>query len=227
MRPNGRQNFALLGLIGALAAMLAAPTAGFADTLKAEVELSTKNVGLKETVLGNLFADAMKASAKSDIAFIAADYFTADITVAKGTVSTADILKALESPDDSIAIIKLTGDQIQRGMERSLFLQPKFNSGFLQFSGMTVTYKSENDADKRVLSIKIGDNALESGKTYKVAMPAPLAKGGLSYFKIWKPSDSDKNTEKSISSAVTSYLSDHKTLAKGEERLVNKSKEPK
>ena len=224
MRPNGRQTFALLGLFGALAITLVASTAGFADSLKAEVELSAKNIGSKETIIGNLVADAIKAEAKTDIAFIAADYFSKDFVIAKGNTSSAEILRALDAPDDNISILKLTGDQIQRGMERSLFLLPKSNSGFLQFAGMTVTFKSENDADKRVLSIKIGSDALDTGKTYKVAMPAPLAKGGLSYFKIWKPGDIQKDTEKTIQTAVMNYLSEHKTLAKGEERLVNKSK---
>ena len=226
MRPYGRQLFALLGLFGALAITLAAPTAGFADSLKAEVELSAKSIGSKETALGNLVADALKASAKTDIALIAADYFSKDVTISKGATSSAEILKALDAPDDTIAILKLSGDQIQRGMERSLFLLPKSNTGFLQISGMTVTYKSENEADKRILSIKIGDDALELKKIYKVAMPAPLAKGGLSYFKIWTKTDIEKDTEKSIQSAVSNYLTDHKTLSKGEERLVNKSKQP-
>jgi hypothetical protein len=55
-------------------------------------------------------------------------------------------------------------------------------------------------------------------------MPAPLANGALAYFKIWKKSDMDKDTGKTLEDALHDYLADHKTIAKGEERLVVKSK---
>ena len=63
-------------------------TAGFADTLKAEAEITTKDISTKECILGDAISDAIKTSAKSDIAFIAADYFN-EITVAKGNVDKA------------------------------------------------------------------------------------------------------------------------------------------
>jgi 2',3'-cyclic-nucleotide 2'-phosphodiesterase (5'-nucleotidase family) len=221
MRPSGRRPVALVGLFGTMALMLCVAAAGFADTLKAEVELTTKEVGSKECVLGDIIADAIKASAKTDAAFIAADYFN-EVTIPKGNTSTAEVLKALEARSDTIAIVKLTGEQISRAMERSLYLYPKSNSGFLHFSGLTVTFNPAAEADKRVVSIKVNGEALENSKTYRVAMPSPLAKGGLSYFKVWKSSDIEKDTEKTVESAVTSYLSDHKTLTKGEDRLVIK-----
>jgi 2',3'-cyclic-nucleotide 2'-phosphodiesterase (5'-nucleotidase family) len=223
MRPYGRQTVALAGLFGAIALLMGAPTAVRAETLKAEVELSTKDIGSKETVLGDAIADAIRSAVKCDAAFVAADYFN-EITIPKGAVNTSDILKALVMPGDTIAIVKVTGDQIQRGMERSLFLTPKFNSGFLQFSGLVVTFRPDADADKRVVSIKINGETLEANKTYHVAMPTPLAKGGLAYFKIWKSSDIEKETDKTLQMAVASYFSDHKTLSKGEERLVAKGK---
>src|SRR5437899_676573 len=138
MRGYGRPTVALIGLLGAIALMPAPATAAHAETAKAEVELTTKDVGSKETVLGDLVADAIRTAAKADAAVIAADYFN-DVTIPKGNVTAADILKALVMPGDTIAVVKLTGDQIQRGMERSLFLYPKFNSGYLHVSGMVVT----------------------------------------------------------------------------------------
>jgi 2',3'-cyclic-nucleotide 2'-phosphodiesterase (5'-nucleotidase family) len=223
MRPYGRQTVALVGLFGAIALLLAVSTAAHAQTLRADVELSTKDVGSKETVMGNLIADAIHSAVKCDAAFIAADYFN-EVNVPKGAVNATDILKALVMPGDTIAVVKVTGEQIQRGMERSLFLFPKFNSGFLQFSGLVVTFKPDADADRRVFSIKVNGESLEANKTYHVAMPTPLAKGGLAYFKIWKSSDIEKETDKTLQMAVTSYFNEHKTLSKGEERLVAKGK---
>jgi len=223
MKPIGRRTVALVGLAGAIALMLGAPTFVQADTLKAEAELSTKEIGSKESVVGDFVADAIHAAVKCDAAFIAADYFN-EVTIPKGAVANTDILRALVMPGDTITIVKLSGDQIQRGMERSLFLYPKFNSGFLQISGIVVTFRPESDADKRVISIKINGDTLEAGKTYQVAMPTPLAKGGLAYFKIWKASDIVKETDNTLQTAINGYLMDHKTISKGEERLVAKGK---
>ena len=221
MRPFGRQTVALVGLFGVIALIPGTGTFAQADTLKADVELTTKDIGSKESVVGDLVADAIRAAVKCDAAFVAADYFN-EVTIAKGSLSNSDILRGLVMPGDTISIVKLSGDQIQRGMERSLFLHPKFNSGFLQVSGLVVTFRP--DADKRVISVKINGEALETSKIYHVAMPTPLAKGGLAYFKIWKASDIVKETDKTLQLAVNSYLADHKTINKGEERLVAKGK---
>lgn len=221
MRPFGRKIVALVGLVVATALLTGTHIASNADTLKADAELSTKEIGSKENIVGNAIADAIRASAKSDIAFIAADYFN-EIKIPKGNFDSTEFLKALVMPSDKITIVKLTGDQITRAMERSLFLYPKFNSGFLQVSGMTVTFKPDGDVDRRILSIKVDGDALDNAKTYTVAMPAPLADGGLAYFKIWKKTDIDKKTEKTLQDALTAYYENTKSLPKGEERLVAK-----
>ena len=224
MRPIGRRTAVLVGLIGIITLISGSGALAAADTLKAEVDLSTKDIGSKENVVGELVADAVRSAVKCDAAFVAADYFN-EVTIPKGAVTNADVLRTLVMPGDTISVVKLTGEQIQRGMERSLFLYPKFNSGFLQVSGMTVTFRADPDVEKRVISIKINGDMLDAARTYHVAMPAPLAKGGLAYFKIWKASDIVKDgNEKTLQIAVNSYLQDHKTISKGEERLVAKAK---
>jgi 2',3'-cyclic-nucleotide 2'-phosphodiesterase (5'-nucleotidase family) len=223
MRPYGRRTVVLVGLAGAIALMLGSHSVALAQTAKAEVELTTREVGSKEVVLGDLVADSIHDAVKCDAAVIAADYFN-EVTIPKGSVAAADIMKALVMPGDTITVIKLTGDQIQRGMERSLFLYPKYNSGFLQISGLVVTFKADAEPDKRVVSIKINGDTLDANKTYHVAMPTPLAKGGLAYFKIWKATDKEPESDKTLFSAVTSYLNEHKTITKGEDRLVVKGK---
>ncbi len=220
MRPIG---WRIVALLGAAALILGSNATSRADTLRSEVDLTTKDIGSKESVLGSMIADAIRAASKTDAAFIAADYFN-EVAIPRGSVSTSDILRSLVMPGDSITIVKLSGEQVQRGMERSLFLYPKFNSGFLQVSGIVVTFRPESNADKRVISIKINGEPLDPVKSYRVAMPAPLAKGGLAYFRIWKPSDILKETDKTLQTALTSYLADHRTVAKGEERLVAKSR---
>lgn len=232
MSARGRRSFAVTLLLAIVVGTFCA-TAGLGDTLgdtfRSDVDLSSKEIASRETALGDLIADAVRASVKCDAAFVAADYFN-EIQLPKGSLTGADVLKALVIPGDEISVVKLTGDQIQRAMEFSLFLYPKPNSGFLQVSNMTVTFRPDANADKRIVSIKINGDALETTKTYLVAMPTPLAKGGLAYFKFWKPSDIEKDTYKSTDKpktlhvAVLAYIAEHKTFTKGEDRLIAKGK---
>ena len=224
MRPWGRRLVALAGLSGTIAMLLCVAAAGFAETIKTEVELSTKEADSKESQLSDVVADAIRTSAKSDAAFIAATSFNDTTALPKGAFNSKDLLNALVHKDETIVIVKLKGEQISKALEQGLYLYPKANSAFLQLSGVVVTINPQAEAGKRVVSVKIGGDAVEAGKTYRVAMPAPLANGGLAYFKIWSKSDIEKDTDKTVEAAVTEYLSDHKTLSKGDDRLVIKGK---
>jgi 5'-nucleotidase / UDP-sugar diphosphatase len=214
---------ALIGLTGVLAILpVSRASAQPPEAVRTEVEISTKEINAKENVLGAFVADAIRASAKADAAFIDASSFVDVGTLPKGNVSGANILKALESKSDSIVLVKLTGAQILKALEHSLYLYPKPNSGFLQFSGLTVTANPNAERETRVVSVKVGGDPLDPNKTYKVAMPAPLANGALGYFKIWKKSDIIEDTKKTLEAAVTATLREKKTLTKGDERLVIK-----
>ena len=229
MTRQERRHFALLGVMSAAAMMLLVIPSGRADTVKIETELTTKEIGTKESQLGQIIADAIRETAKSDAALIAASSFTENITLPKTKADTADFLKALDFKTDAISVVKLTGAQIRKAMEHSLYLYPKTNSGFVQFSGMKVTVNPDAEKDARVVSITINDEAIKNDKTYKVAMPAPLADGALAYSKIWKKGDIDKDSEKdlkdkTLETAVTAFLKGKKSLPKGDDRLVIKGK---
>ena len=190
-----------------------------ADALKSQVELTTKECGSKETALCNLIADAIREIADSDIAFVSSSAFN-EVSFPKGPVTKEDILKALEFRDDNVIVVKLTAAQILKALEHSLYLFPKTNSAFLHFSGITVEVKPEAEKGKRVVSVKLDDKLLENGKSYKVAMPSPLAKGALAYSKIWKSSKEDKDTDKTLETAILDYLKKKTLIEKSDERLI-------
>lgn len=222
----------LLGSLSMLSLLCAIPRAFGQNNVKAESELTTKDIGAKESAIGNYVADALRHETKADLSLIAASYFTSDLKFAKGDVSLSEFLKVLEYKDDSVSIVKLTGAQILKALEHGMYLFPKSNSGFLQFSGMVVTIDSDAEKEKRVLSVKIEGSSLENSKTYKVAMPTPLANGALAYFKIWKKDDIDKEAskkleDKTLGSLITQYLKERKSIKsieKGDERLIVKGK---
>jgi 5'-nucleotidase / UDP-sugar diphosphatase len=225
MRPMGRRSrVALVGLLGAMALLPGVP-AESAETNRTEIEISTRGIDTGETALGDLVADAIRMSAKADVAFIPAAAFTEmPLTITVGPFTIARLMQALEYKIESIVLVKLTGEQIRAALEHGLSLYPKANPSFLQMSGLTVTARQGGESDKHVVSIKIGGDPLVAGKTYKVAMPLTLANGALAYFKYWKKSDMEKDTDTTLERALTSYLADHDTITKGDERLVAKNK---
>jgi 2',3'-cyclic-nucleotide 2'-phosphodiesterase (5'-nucleotidase family) len=212
----------LIGLCGLLA-LIPTPASAVAETYRTEVELSTKEIGSKEVTLGDLVADAIRASAHADVAFVVAAAFSDTAAIIKpGSFEMSDLLKTLEYKNETITIVKLTGDQIHAALEHGLYLYPKTNSSFLQTSGLTMTVDADAEGEKRVSAIKVGGEPLVAGKSYHVAMSNTLALGTLAYSKIWKKSDIEKDTGKTLEAALIAYLTDHHVVSRGEDRLISK-----
>ena len=123
-------------------------------------------------------ADQIKAAAKSDIAFLPAG-------VLKSSFKSGDLAGLMAFPTDEITVSLLTGSQIRQALERSIALYPSPNHGFLQLSGIVVTFSKKADPNKRIVSVTLAGANLEDEKKYRVAMPSLLASGGLGYFTIW------------------------------------------
>ena len=133
-------------------------------------------------------ADYLKEFAGTDGAFIAAG-------LVKSNYQRDNLATLMEYPTDEIVVVNLTGAQIRQAFERSLSFFPQPNSGFLQISGFEVTFNRSGGPNSRVVSVTAGGSALENGKTYSIAMPANLGRGGLGYFKIWDKSKIAKTIE--------------------------------
>ncbi len=196
-----------------------------ADTYRSDVELSNREIALRQVPLGDLVADAVRASARADVGLVPASAFSdTSVTLARGGFALGDALKSLEYKSETIAVVKLTGEQIRAALENSLYQYPARSNALLQTSGLVVSFSASASPGRRVTSAKINGADVQSGKIYRVAMPISLANGGNAYFKYWKKSDTEKDTGVTLEAALTAYLNDHKIIAKGEDRLVASSK---
>jgi 2',3'-cyclic-nucleotide 2'-phosphodiesterase (5'-nucleotidase family) len=123
-------------------------------------------------------ADVLRDAAGADGAFLAAGMI-------KSTFQQDNLATLLEFPNDEIVVVALTGAQIKQAFERSVSLYPQPNSSFLQISGFEVTFSPSAPPNSRVKSATAGGAPIEDGKSYTIAMPVTLARGGYGYFKIW------------------------------------------
>jgi 5'-nucleotidase / UDP-sugar diphosphatase len=167
--------------------------------------LTSKDSGSSETELGDLVADAIRGSLKTDIAFITASELK-ETTVAKGDVSAADIADAITYQSDPIVILTLKGDQIRKALERSVIIYPQKNLGFLQVSGLKFSFDPSRPKESRVTSITVGGRALDPEAAYSVGATSSLANGALGYFRVWGKDQITSVTKTSLVQAVETYL---------------------
>ena len=136
------------------------------------------NPEVQSTVVGQAIADRIRATANTQAAFIPAG-------VLKSTDPSEELSKALLYPTDDIAIVELKGFQIRQALERSVSFFPMASGSFLQLSGISASFSRSAAERRRVQSIAIGENKVDDARTYTVAMPMTLARGGLGFFKMW------------------------------------------
>lgn len=123
-------------------------------------------------------ADILREVANADGAFLAAG-------LVKESFQNDDLATLMQYPDDEIVVIGITGAQIRQAFERSISLFPQPNTSMLQISGFEVVFDPNAEPNKRIKRVSANGSALEDGKTYNIAMPSSLGRGGLGYFKIW------------------------------------------
>ncbi len=178
----------IYGMLAASVVLLAAVGSQAAAQGTSTTEISGAGSRTQETTAGNLVADAVRAAANADVAIVAADALTG-ATVSRGAVSQGDLKSLLTDPEDEVATLALTGAQLKVVLERSVSAHPKPFDGFLQVSGLTLTFNNDRPAQSRVTDVRVNGAALEPNRRYRVATMATLAGGGLGYFRIWDQKD--------------------------------------
>lgn len=126
-------------------------------------------------------ADVLKEKANADGAFLAAG-------LVKESFQQDNLASLLQYPEDEIVVLALKGSLLRQAFERSISLYPQQNTSFLQVSGFEIGFDPGAAPGSRIKRVSTNGSPLDDNKTYNVAMPASLGRGGLGYFKIW-----DKN----------------------------------
>ena len=126
-------------------------------------------------------ADVLREAANADGAFLAAG-------LVKDSFSKDNLATLVQYPEDEVVVLALKGSQIRQAFERSISLFPQQNTSFLQVSGFEIGFDPGAAPGQRIKRVTAGGAPLDDSKTYNIAMPASLGRGGLGYFKIW-----DKN----------------------------------
>ena len=131
-----------------------------------------------ESELGNLYADALRWGAKTDLAILNGGDIRADLPA--GDLRRRDIL-ALSPFGNTVCAVEIDGATIRKMLEHSVEYYPASFGGFLNVSGMTFTYDSNAPAGSRVKEILIGGQPVNDSKIYTLAMTDFQQAGGDGY----------------------------------------------
>ncbi len=168
-------------------------------------DLTSANAQKEETTFGDLAADALCDAAGTTIALIPAVSFRSG-SISTGEVTGPQVAALLTQPTENWAVVSLSGAQLQRTLERSVSRAPMPNAGFLQVSGVALTYNPDNPRDSRIVSLMVSGAAVKPDGTYEVAMPLSLAKGGSGYFQIFGEDDIARIGEDKMAALIVRYV---------------------
>lgn len=176
-------------------------------TTKVKLEGARENVRTKETNLGNLLTDAMRAATEADVAITNGGGIRASVEA--GEVTRGELIEV--APFGNFVVTKyLTGAQIISSLENGASDYPAANGAFSHVSGMSYSIDEKAPAGNRVHSVKIGGQPIELAKKYLVATNDFLAAGGDEYTEFGK--EATVNEFPALEEVMISYFQKHKEV---------------
>ena len=167
-----------------------------------------------ETALGDLFADAIRASVKAEIGLIASSEIRSKTPISISSAKSPEEISSLVNyPEDTVTVIQITGKQLTAALEQSVSSYPKPTLRFLQVSGLAFTFNPAKPQGSRVTKVTIGEDKLVPLSTYKVAVTRSLARGALGYWKVWSRDNiKAPDNPPTVVDAVSNYLKQNTSL---------------
>ena len=146
-------------------------------------ELDSRNVTVRsrEAALGDLVADALRASTQADAAIVNGGGLRGDRLYPAGTVLTRrDILTELPFGNTTV-LVAITGADIRSALENGVSHFGHDAGRFPQVSGLTFVFDPKAPVGQRVVEARVGGEPLDAHKVYRVASNDFLLKGGDGY----------------------------------------------
>jgi len=150
-------------------------------TTEVELDSRTATVRTREAAIGNVIADALRASTRADAVVINGGGIRGGKVYQPGSAITRrDILAELPF-GNHVVTIEIRGRDLRRAIENGLSQVPDPAGRFPQVSGLTIEADSRRPAGRRITSIKVGNAALSDTRLYRVATIDFLGRGGDGY----------------------------------------------
>jgi 2',3'-cyclic-nucleotide 2'-phosphodiesterase (5'-nucleotidase family) len=151
------------------------------------IEPSNGMARRRESLLGNLVTDAMRAGTRADVALINAGTLRLDNPIKPGPVTNHQLEAVFPFADQTrIVTFKTSGAGIRRILEHGVSRGVLGSGGFLQVSGLSFTYDPRRPSGNRIVGdIRRGEGtSLAPGDTVVVAFGAYTACDGGDGYRV-------------------------------------------
>lgn len=142
-------------------------------TTAVQLTAARELVRTRETNLGNMATDAIRAANGTDIAFAIAGGIGGEI--APGPITKRDIL-SIGRVNSNFAVYEMTGADIVEALEFKCAEYPEPSGNFLQVSGISFVLDGKKAAGERITEVTVNGEPLELQKVYTVSGNEGLAK---------------------------------------------------
>lgn len=150
-------------------------------TTAVQLDSRTATMRTGEAAIGNLFADAIRATTESDVALTNGGGIRGEKVYPPGSpITRRDVLA--EFPfGNHVAVLDIGGKALRAALENGISRLPDAAGRFPQISGMSFEADPKRPVGQRVLSVRVGDTPLDDGRVYKLATNDFLARGSDGY----------------------------------------------
>ena len=133
-----------------------------------------------ETNIGNLFADAIRADAKSDVALLNSGAIRGNRVYPAGPLLRRDVVQ-MHPFNNVVCKIEVSGAVLLEALNVGVSKLPVALGGFPQVSGMTFHVLRSAPVGDRVRSVRINGAPLDLQKTYTLGTISYVIEGGDGY----------------------------------------------
>lgn len=171
---------------------------GFDEVLGKSLADLKRSGGDRESSIGNFICDAMMEATGAEIAFQNSAGIKGDIM--QGDITYRTIYK-VDAFGNYLVTMDLTGSQVIKACETSVL---GYHAIF-QVGGIQMTYDTKQPVWKRVKSVKINGQPIDTAKVYKVVTNNFLGAGGGNY-KVFQEGSNHTDTYIQLRQAMSDYI---------------------
>jgi 5'-nucleotidase / UDP-sugar diphosphatase len=200
-------------------------------TVTVKLNANETQVRKKESLIGNLVADAIMADVLSkgkavDLALINGGSIRYSISkrpdgIYPAGIFTAEMIDEMVPFGDATVIVKMTGKELKSIFERAVAQYPLAKGPFFQVSGeikisvdttmpgqvVDISETTIINNGNRIRSVKVNDTDLDSAASYYVALPQFIADGNDGFVTLKNiPAASKENLIEDQANAVKEYI---------------------
>ncbi len=150
-------------------------------TTAVDLDSRSASVRSQETAIGNLIADAIRASTGADAAITNGGGIRGNKQYPAGaTLTRRDILTELPF-GNSTSLVEITGKDVKDALENGVSQIDNRAGRFPQVSNLSFTVDSKAAVGSRIVDLKIGGQPIDMARTYKIATNDFMVAGGDGY----------------------------------------------